>query len=49
MAASLFSSFSPVTFAAGALFLVGFGLFAYGTDRLIVGLYREALYRIRAR
>lgn len=42
-------SFSPVTFAAGALFLVGFGLFAYGTDRLIVGLYREALYRIRAR
>lgn len=38
-------SFSPVTFAAGALFVVGFAAFAYGTDRAIVGLSREALYR----
>jgi len=38
-------SFSPVTFAAGALFLVGFGTFAYGVDRVVVGLYREALFR----
>lgn len=42
-------SFSPVTLAWSVAFLLGFGLLAYATDRVVIGTTREALYRYHRR